>query len=44
MTLYGIASPISGDMQDWYASRELAEAVLGAILRDEPDFEGEPLG
>jgi len=41
LILYGIASPISGDMEDFYSSPEEAEAVLAAILRDEPDFEGE---
>jgi hypothetical protein len=41
VTLYLIASAISGDMQDWYLSRDEAEAVLAQILRDEPDFEGE---
>jgi len=28
-------------IQDWYARREEAEATLAAILRDEPDLEGE---
>jgi hypothetical protein len=37
--LYGIASAVSGDAEDFYLSREEAEAVLAAILRDEPDFE-----
>jgi hypothetical protein len=41
LTLYGIASAISGDMEDWYMSREEAEATLAAILLDEPEFEGE---
>jgi hypothetical protein len=41
MTVYGIASAISGDMQDFYASRDEAEAVLAAILRDVPEFESE---
>jgi hypothetical protein len=35
--LYGVASAISGDMEDFYRSREEAEAVLAGILRDEPD-------
>jgi hypothetical protein len=39
--LYGIASGLSGDIQDGYTSREGAGQVLRAILRDEPDFEGE---
>jgi hypothetical protein len=34
-------APLSGDMLDWYVSRDEAEAVLAQILRDEPDFEGE---
>jgi hypothetical protein len=42
--LYGIASAISGDMEDFYKRREEAETVLAAILRDEPDFEGELWG
>jgi hypothetical protein len=41
MTLYGIASGLSGDIWDWYPSRDEAEATLASILRDEPDFEGE---
>jgi hypothetical protein len=41
MTLYGIASNRSGDIEDWYPSREEAEAMLARILGDEPDFEGE---
>jgi hypothetical protein len=28
MILYGIASAVSGDIWDWYPSREEAEAVL----------------
>jgi hypothetical protein len=39
--LYGIASGIAGDIEDWYPTREEAESTLAAILRDEPDFEGE---
>jgi hypothetical protein len=39
--LYGIASAISGDIWDWYPSRDEAEAMLARILGDEPDFEGE---
>jgi hypothetical protein len=34
--IYGIASARSGDAQDFYNSREEAEATLAAILRDEP--------
>jgi hypothetical protein len=39
--LYGIASAVSDDIQDWYLSRKEADATLTATLRDEPDFEGE---
>jgi hypothetical protein len=39
--LYGIADSFTGDIEDWYSSREEAEAVLRGILRDEPGFEGE---
>jgi hypothetical protein len=39
--VYGIASAISGDIWDWYTSRDEAEATLVRILGDEPDFEGE---
>jgi hypothetical protein len=39
--LYGIASNVSGDIEDWYPTRDEAEAVLAQILGDEPDFEGE---
>src|SRR6266568_1155903 len=41
MILYGIASALSDDIEDWYPSREEAEATVAGILRDEPDFEGE---
>ena len=41
MILYGIADIVSDDIEDWYLSREEAEATLTSILRDEPDFEGE---
>jgi hypothetical protein len=39
--LYGIASGIAGDIEDWYPTRDEAEATLAAILRDEPDFAGD---
>jgi hypothetical protein len=39
--LYGIACSIAGDIEIWETSREEAETTLAAILRDEPDFEGE---
>jgi hypothetical protein len=41
MILYGIASALSADIEDWFLSRGEAEATLAGILRDEPDFEGE---
>jgi hypothetical protein len=41
MILYGIASALADDIEDWYPSRDEAETTLAAILRDEPDFEGE---
>jgi hypothetical protein len=40
MVLYGIASALSDDIEDWYVSREEAERTLAGILQDEPDFEG----
>jgi hypothetical protein len=39
--LYGIASGVSGDIEDWYLSRAEADETLAAILRDEPEFEGD---
>jgi hypothetical protein len=39
--LYGIASALSGDIEDWYRTSEEAARVLVEIIRDEPDFEGE---
>jgi hypothetical protein len=41
MILYGIASARSDDIEDWYLTRDDAEATLASIRRDEPDFEGE---
>ncbi len=41
MVLCGIASARSEDIEDWYLTGEEAEATLEAIVRDEPDFEGE---
>ena len=41
MIFYGIASNLSGDIDDFYASREEAEATLAQILADEADFEGQ---
>jgi hypothetical protein len=31
----------SDDIEDWYPSREKAEATLAEILRDEPRFDGD---
>jgi hypothetical protein len=36
MGLYGIASGVSGDVENWCLTRQEAEATLAAILRDEP--------
>jgi hypothetical protein len=38
--LCGIASGLSGDIQDWYTSRDEADATLAGSLRDEPQFRG----
>lgn len=40
MELYGIASAISRDVEDFYSTEDEAEAVLAEILRDEPELEG----
>ena len=39
--VYGIASSLSGDVEDFYATRDEAEATLTQILADEPEFEGQ---
>ena len=39
--VYGIASRLSGDVEDFYTTRDEAEATLAQILADEPDFEGQ---
>jgi hypothetical protein len=40
MILYGIASAaVAGTVEDFYLTRAEAEAVLAAVLTDEPDFE-----
>jgi hypothetical protein len=39
--LYGIASAVAGDIEDWYPTREAAEEKLIAIVRDELDFSGD---
>jgi hypothetical protein len=36
---YGIASSLSADIDDFYASVEEAEAVLARICADEPELE-----
>lgn len=36
--LYGIASRQSGDVDEWRATREEAEAVLAQVLADEPEL------
>jgi len=38
--LFGIASAISNDIQEFATSREAAERTVTEILRDEPDLEG----
>jgi hypothetical protein len=38
--LYGIASNLSHDVDDWYSTREEAETVLAQVLADEPAFAG----
>ena len=40
MVFYGIASSLSSDIDDFYASAEEAEAVLARICADEPELEG----
>ena len=39
--VYGIASRLSGDVDDFYATRDEAETALAQILADEPEFEGQ---
>ena len=39
--VYGIASSLSEDIDDFYASRDEAEAALAQILADEPEFDGQ---
>jgi hypothetical protein len=39
--VYGIASGLSGDLEDFHGTREEAEATLAQILADEPEFEGQ---
>jgi hypothetical protein len=40
MQLYGIASAISRDIDDFAPTREAAERTLAEILRDEPSLAG----
>jgi hypothetical protein len=38
--VYGIASSVSRDVDDFYPTRAEAEATLAEILADEPELEG----
>jgi len=38
--LYGIASRVSNDVDEWRESREDADAVLALVIEDEPDLAG----
>ena len=40
MVLYGIASSLSCDIDDFYASAEEAAAALAQIFADEPELAG----
>lgn len=40
MVVYGIASSLSHDIDDFYAAPEQAEAALAQIFTDEPELEG----
>ena len=39
--VYGIASSLSEDINDFYARRDEAESALAQILADEPEFDGQ---
>ena len=39
--VYGIASSLSEDINDFYPSRDEAEIALAQILADEPEFDGQ---
>ncbi len=39
--VYGIASSLSEDINDFYASRDEAEIALAQIFADEPEFDGQ---
>ena len=41
MSLYGIVSASSRDVEGLYPTREDAEAVLAQVLRNAPELEGE---
>ncbi len=38
--IYGLASTISHDVDEWRLARDGAEAVLAEVLEDEPELEG----
>jgi hypothetical protein len=40
MVVYGIASAISRDIDDFAATRDEAERTLAEILHDEPSLDG----
>ena len=40
MLVYGIASSVSRDVDDFYPTHAEAEATLAEILADEPELEG----
>ena len=40
MLVYGIASSVSHDVDDFFATAAEAEATLAEILADEPELEG----
>jgi hypothetical protein len=38
VTLYGLASRLSRDVDEWCETREEAEAILALVLADEPEL------
>ena len=40
VVVYGIASSVSRDVDDFYSTGSEAEAALAQILADEPELEG----
>ena len=40
VVVYGIASGVSGDVDDFFSTASEAEAMLAQILADEPGLEG----